>query len=255
MDSAAWLTAVGFAVQVAAGVAPMRWPQHAWIAGVIFWLSLAFALSCSGWWILSNQETTMAIIRSGYSVAVLLVALAGLVAWMQWRAADITPVSSPNVTVPPNKDGPRPVFDASTFGKIDAENMRATGPLPPGLAKADQGGQINFKGSTLNVVHDGSVNIAFPPPDGTYSALSVSELSTRLAATAKELRERTIQSDWIASALKGRSLTSQALTKIKGMKIDGPGAQMIFMIYIPDRAAANEAAKFLDTLSVEVARK
>ena len=74
IDTTAFLAILSFSVQIMAGVAPMRWPQHAWLAGVIFWLALAFALGCSGWWILSNREMAMAVIKSGYSVAALLVA-------------------------------------------------------------------------------------------------------------------------------------------------------------------------------------
>ncbi len=39
----------------------MRWPEHKWLAGVIFWVSGAFALVCLAWWTTSNRETVMAI--------------------------------------------------------------------------------------------------------------------------------------------------------------------------------------------------
>jgi hypothetical protein len=96
IDSAAWVAIVSWSLQVMAGVAPVRYPQHAWLAGVIFWLSFAVAVASSAWWVFSNPDTTMAIIRSGYTVAGLLVVVAGLVAWMQRRAVPTT-----GATVPP----------------------------------------------------------------------------------------------------------------------------------------------------------
>lgn len=83
MDTALFLTLFLFAVQIAAGVAPMRWPQCAWLAGLIFWLSLAGAVGSLAWyivshsdWFISNLETMG---RQKIAIALGIVSAIGLV--------------------------------------------------------------------------------------------------------------------------------------------------------------------------------
>jgi hypothetical protein len=83
MDTTLFLTLFLFAVQTAAGVAPMKWPQHTWLAGWIFYLSGIFALICSFWWFISNRDWIMLYVQPPQIIAVgLAVALGGLI-W-QW---------------------------------------------------------------------------------------------------------------------------------------------------------------------------
>ena len=249
MDTAAWLTALSFAVPIVAGVAPVRWPQHTWIAGVIFWLSLVFALVCSAWWILSNQETVMVIIRSGYSVAALLVALGVLVAWMQWR----TPATLPAAKgAPDNASQPRPVFDNSSTGTTDISGATFNGTPPPGFVKNE--GTFSGKNMTVNAPQNKPL-VFFSWTDETRS-LPPTELISRLNVVAKELRERNNAQDWIASAHRGRDLVGAAVVH-KGVKLDnvGNGGMAISLVHIPNRAIASEAADFLNTIAAALAAK
>jgi hypothetical protein len=147
----------------------------------------------------------------------------------------------------------RSVFESLSEGKISAEKMTINGPLPQGFARAETGGQIILNGTSVNVVPD-QLNIAFPPPDGTNTKLSNREIGERLQLAAKEFRDHSTRPEWTDTAVKSRELCSEALVRIKTIKIDGAGGQMILMVYIQDRAAANEAAKFLETLSDAVAK-
>lgn len=249
MDTAAWLTALSFAVQIAAGVAPMRWPQHVWIAGVIFWLSLAFALGCSAWWILSNQETAMFVIRSGYSVSALLVVLAGLVGWMEWRAADAAPSLTPPVAAGQQDHVPL-TLDASTGGKISANKMEMTGFIPGNFAKAATGGQIIMDGAKIAGLSERSINnVEFPPPNGTHAGLSNKDLSKGILQSAEKLRRATNRSEWSEAAFEARDLCAEALPKIGPVASVGPGSKLLAYVYVLDKQSANAAADFLDTVS------
>lgn len=165
----------------------MIWPQRAWLAGVIFWVSLAFAVACSAWWVLSNQETAMAIIKSGYAVSALLVVIAVIIAWMQWRAPAETE-SKPRVESQSNPT-PQPTFDAASSGSISAKKFEMSGDIhqlfPGGFAKAETGGQIILDESRVV----SRPRIEYPPPDGRYSSLTNPQLSEKLRQSANLLRE------------------------------------------------------------------
>jgi hypothetical protein len=98
MDGAALAAAISFAVQIAAGVAPMKWPQHAWLAGWIFWGSCLFALACCGWWGIENRDWLMATIKpihiGWFAVALLVAALI----WQSRQSASssTTSINSPS---------------------------------------------------------------------------------------------------------------------------------------------------------------
>jgi hypothetical protein len=194
--------------------------------------------------------------RGAVGLVLIAVGLIGLVSGALILARDKFPQKGEQVSDQSQnaEQSPRSVFEAFRGGKIDASNMTINGTLPPGFVKTDTGGQFVGNGGTVNVVHT-PPSLAFPPADGTFHTTSPSELSSRLNVVAKELRERTTQPEWIASALKGRSLSSEALERLKTLEGAGPGGIMIQMIYIPDRAAANEAANFLNALSAAVAKK
>lgn len=89
LDTALFLTLFLFAVQTAAGVAPMRWPNHTWLAGLIFYVSGFFAVACLVWWSFSNRDWLMPAVQPPQIILFgLAVALGGLI-W-QWRR-DPTP--------------------------------------------------------------------------------------------------------------------------------------------------------------------
>jgi hypothetical protein len=64
MDGALFSLLFCFFLQISAGVAPIRYPQHAWIAGLIFWVSTAGAVACLLWYGWSNFDSLMAAIDS-----------------------------------------------------------------------------------------------------------------------------------------------------------------------------------------------
>lgn len=93
LDTALFLTLFLFAVQTAAGVAPMRWPHHTWLAGLIFYVSGIFAVACLVWWSFSNWDWLMSALQPPQVIALgLAVALGGLI-W-QWKR---TPPPSPEI--------------------------------------------------------------------------------------------------------------------------------------------------------------
>lgn len=49
------LTMVLFFIQIAAGVAPVRYPKQAWVADIIWWISMVGALACFAWWLYLNS--------------------------------------------------------------------------------------------------------------------------------------------------------------------------------------------------------
>jgi hypothetical protein len=65
MDGALFSLLFFFFVQIAAGVAPMRWPQCKWLAGVILWLSTAGAAVCLVWYAYSQGWGSMAFAMFG----------------------------------------------------------------------------------------------------------------------------------------------------------------------------------------------
>jgi hypothetical protein len=84
MDTALFLTLFLFAVQIAAGVAPLIWPnpQHAWIARSIFWSSGLFAVVCMVIW-----AQPMSFVSPNYLIAFgLVIAACGFV-WQQTKLA------------------------------------------------------------------------------------------------------------------------------------------------------------------------
>lgn len=56
MDGALFTLLFFFFAQIAAGVAPMLWPQCRWLAGLIFWLSTGGATVSLAWYLYSNSE-------------------------------------------------------------------------------------------------------------------------------------------------------------------------------------------------------
>lgn len=56
METELFLTLFLFAVGIAAGIAPMKWPQHTWLAGIVFWVSCVFAILSLAWWIALRDE-------------------------------------------------------------------------------------------------------------------------------------------------------------------------------------------------------
>lgn len=75
-------TVISFSVQVAAGIAPMKWPQCRWLADVIFWGACLVAVCTLLLWAFSNREALMmfweprTVIAIGLAIAAAGVALA-----------------------------------------------------------------------------------------------------------------------------------------------------------------------------------
>jgi hypothetical protein len=148
-------------------------------------------------------------------------------------------------------DGLRSVFESLSGGKISGQGMTVHGQLPPGFARTETGGQIILDKSNINVVP--SLNFAFIPPDGTLKALSKNELHNRLLSIAQKLREDDKPTEWTSLALEGRSLASEALTRVKKLNVpDARGGTAVLFVYIPDRMASLEAATFLEALAAAV---
>lgn len=81
MDFAGLLAIISFAIQIAAGVAPMRWPECKWLAGFIFWAACAVAVGSALWWLADNWSGLMARITPNWLIVFgLICALIG-VAW------------------------------------------------------------------------------------------------------------------------------------------------------------------------------
>jgi hypothetical protein len=101
MDTALFLTLFLFAVQIAAGVAPMRWPESRWLAGAIFWVSMLGAAGCLVWYSYSNAEWLFAAVdvvgRKTVGLAVFLFGAALCVAGLSLIAS---PVSHAQVPAP-----------------------------------------------------------------------------------------------------------------------------------------------------------
>jgi hypothetical protein len=112
MNSALFLTLFLFAIQTAAGVAPMKWPERTWLAGWIFYLSGFFALVCLAWWVTSNRDWVMPYIQPPQVIAIgIAIALGGLI-W-QWSTGpqNYQPSAAASVTPPAAAIAP-PTVDA-----------------------------------------------------------------------------------------------------------------------------------------------
>jgi len=105
MDTALFLTLFLFAVQIAAGVAPLIWPnpEHAWIARSIFWSSGLFAVVCLVIW-----AQPMSFVSPNYLIAFgLVIAACGFV-WQQTKLAGKRDMPGLGVEVaPPSSATPR----------------------------------------------------------------------------------------------------------------------------------------------------
>jgi hypothetical protein len=77
VDNALFSLLFFFFVQISAGVAPMRWPQCKWLAGVIFWISSAGAAACLIWYGYSQGWFSMAITMAGRQTFGILVLICG----------------------------------------------------------------------------------------------------------------------------------------------------------------------------------
>jgi len=183
------------------------------------------------------------------------------------QLATKTPPPNPSQTAPPSKGDPLPTFSTATGGKINGQGLTMNGLPPVAMGRAETGGEINMENATINVKPPAplpnigpAVNLdlrqaSFPPPDGTLNNLSKQELSDHLLATAKKFREDKNSSDWTMLAIKARSLSSESFRRLPTLTTsDVRGALYIIYVYIPDRTAASEAAKFLETLA-EAVRK
>ncbi|MDR7220377.1 hypothetical protein [Aminobacter aminovorans] len=56
MDTELFLSLFLFGVGLAAGIAPMIWPQHRWLSAIVFWLSCVLAIAALAIWISSRDE-------------------------------------------------------------------------------------------------------------------------------------------------------------------------------------------------------
>jgi hypothetical protein len=105
MDTALFLTFFLFVVQIAAGVAPMRWPEQRWLAEAIFGLSMAGTVACLVWYGYSNQDwfiETMGQKTFGIVIVIAAVAL-GAIGLSLVGAPD--PKRDPKAKGPPSYSG------------------------------------------------------------------------------------------------------------------------------------------------------
>jgi len=84
MDLPALGALLGFSVQIAAGIAPMKWPQHAWLAHLIFWGACVFGVLSVLSWLFTNGILTLD--PRSLIIVGLVIALIG-VGWQYWRQA------------------------------------------------------------------------------------------------------------------------------------------------------------------------
>ena len=56
MDLRALGAFLSFCVQVAAGAAPVKWPQYTWLADIIFWGACLIGVVCLFWWFRANYR-------------------------------------------------------------------------------------------------------------------------------------------------------------------------------------------------------
>ena len=77
MDGTLFSLLFFFFVQISAGVAPMRWPECKWLAGIIFWISSAGAAICLIWYGYSQGWLSMAVEMAGRTNFGILVLICG----------------------------------------------------------------------------------------------------------------------------------------------------------------------------------
>ncbi|MEH2505609.1 hypothetical protein V1290_004420 [Bradyrhizobium sp. AZCC 1578] len=126
MDSTLFLTLFLFAVQTAAGVAPMKWPQRRWLADAIFYLSGFFATICLVTYLVTNRDWLVPAIQPSHVIALgLAIAFGGLL-W-QWRQA---PIQVPNVqqpfpspTITPSASTPPAAKTLITYSERDIREL------------------------------------------------------------------------------------------------------------------------------------
>jgi hypothetical protein len=56
LDFKALAAALSFCIQIAAGAAPVKWPQYAWLADLIFWGACVAGVGFILWWLLSSYR-------------------------------------------------------------------------------------------------------------------------------------------------------------------------------------------------------
>lgn len=111
-DIYAVLAVCSFAVQIAAGVAPMLWPDRRWLAGLIFWAACAIAFGSLFFWLYLNLGTVMALFQPNAIMLVGALLLAGGAALEVGRTklAVSIPEASPPIQVQPL--APPPSFES-----------------------------------------------------------------------------------------------------------------------------------------------
>jgi|GEM_PF-1679649 hypothetical protein len=136
MDLPALGALLGFSVQIAAGIAPMKWPQHAWLAHLIFWGACVFGVLSVLSWLFTNGILTLD--PRSLIIVGLVIALIG-VGWQYWRQPPTSATATPEVTAPGkpdiswNFDSGQPVYFIG-FAKADIPDFTKT---PPTVKKGD----------------------------------------------------------------------------------------------------------------------
>ena len=99
MDGNLFLALLLFAIQTAAGVAPMRWPQCSWLSGLIFWLSCIFAAALVLYWIASSNYWIALI--PGVGTILLLLVWVRRKKWWRRQEQDIPSIAATVNALPP----------------------------------------------------------------------------------------------------------------------------------------------------------
>ncbi|WP_440641292.1 hypothetical protein ACSHT2_09270 [Bradyrhizobium sp. PUT101] len=139
MDGALFSLLFFFFVQISAGVAPMRWPECKWLAGVIFWISSAGAAACLIWYGYSQSWFSIAtgmMGRQGFGILVLACAIALGVVGLSMIALGDKPAQAPKQAETPSESDPNRIvrkhFSASELARrrraIDDFKDWITGP-------------------------------------------------------------------------------------------------------------------------------
>lgn len=158
MDLPGLLTVLSFAVQIAAGIAPMKWPQHAWLAGLIFWLACAIMVGSILWWLASNWEQVVALWEPKTVIAVGITLAAIGLGWQLYRGSDKPKLSQAEALA----------ITAPFQAQIDVLNRQLQALNQPAASKASE-----------------------TPPVAQYTERDVRELLDALTE-AHELLEKTI---------------------------------------------------------------
>jgi len=111
MDGALFSLLFLFFIQIAAGVAPLLFPQHTWIARVVFWVSTIGAVICLAWYGWSNLDWLIAVM--GQKTLGVIIAVAAMVLFIFGLILVGSPLRQPAPT--------QKISTPRNFGRLESE--------------------------------------------------------------------------------------------------------------------------------------